>query len=310
MAHIVNIAFQGGTHGNYLRFCIDKYSRLTPDVAGTPFTDNNTSHQPLKYSDLIDLYHPIDNEPFFKNTDEPHILVTVDKEDLLFIERWVTMRAGDFKVNVSENTVSLHKIFLKQFLWKDKFKDTYNIDPSKESIPKFLMRDFYKLSFLDLDKNGFIVNDSRLRSNKPKNTFCFPLSSFWNKDKFYKTLQEASDRLDLKLDISDRTVHDNFLAGLNFLESKDRANDVIKAIQNKQDIDISVLDVVEQAYLSAWIEENNKFVIVPVCDQFFQSTGEILNWLKHYPQHYKAMNPNLPTFNNIPNPFHLWNSKK
>lgn len=310
MGNIVNIAFQGGTHGNYLRFCIDNYSKLTPDVIGTPFNDNNTSHRPLNYSDLIHRYHPSEQEPFFKNTDEPHILVTVDKEDILFIERWATMRAGDFKVNVSEKTVSLHNVFLKHFPWKDKFKKTYNIDLTKESIPKFLMRDFYKLSFLNLDKNGFIVRDKMYRQQKPKNTFMFPVSAFWNKDNFFKTLQEASDYLDLKLDISDRTVHDNFLAGLNFLESKDRTDDVIQAIQNNQDIDISALDVVEQAYVSAWIEENNKFVIVPMCDQFFQSTGEILNWLKHYPQHYKAMNPNLPKFNGIPNPFHLWNLKK
>ena len=312
MTNIVNIAFQGGTHGNYLRFCIDKYSKLTPNLLGTPFGNNNTSHKTLNYSDLIDVYHPSEQEPFFKNIDEPHILITVDKKDLVFIERWVTMRGGDLKVNVSEKTVSLQNELSTDFFvqWKDKFKKTYNMDLAKESIPKFLMRDFYKLSFLDLDKNGFIEFDNKLRSNKPKNTFCFPLSSFWNKDKFHKTLQEASDYLNLKLDISDSTMHDKFLAGLNFLQSKDRADDVIQAIQNNQDIDISALDVVEQAYVSAWIEENNEFVIVPVCDQFFQSTGEILNWLRYYPQHYKAMNPNLPTFNNIPNPFHLWNLKK
>ena len=75
-------------------------------------------------------------------------------------------------------------------------------------------------------------------------------------------------------------------------------------------MDIIHLDIVEQAYISAWIEKNYEFVVVPACDQFFQSTAEIINWLKHYPEHYKAMNPNLPTFNNIPNPFHLWNLKK
>ena len=310
MKKIVNIAFQGGTHGNYLRFCIDKFSTQTPDIIETPFTENNTSHKQLNYSGQIKRYHPLEEEPFFKHTNEPHILITVDKEDVMYIERWVTTRAGDHKVDITEESISVPESFLEDFPWADKFKKYYNVDLTKESIPKFLMRDFYKLSFMDLGKNGFVEFDKKLRLNKPKNTFCFPVSSFWDKDKFFETLQQASEHLQLNLDISDRTVHDSFINGLNFMETKDRVHDVIKAIQNHQDMDISKIDVVEQAYLSAWLEQNNKFVIVPQCDSFFQSTGEIAHWLKHYPEHYKAMNPNLPTFNDIPNPFHLWNLKK
>ena len=98
-------------------------------------------------------------EPFFKNTEEPHILITIQKEDLLFLDRWVTMRAGDFKVDVSKDLVNTHDKFLSNFPWTDKFKKYYNIDLTKHRAPKFLLRDFYKLSFLDPDKNGFIMLD-------------------------------------------------------------------------------------------------------------------------------------------------------
>ena len=310
MKRLVNIAFQGGTHGNYLRFCIDKFSTLTPEIEGTPFTKNNTSHVDLNNSDSVVRYHPEELYPHFRNTNEPHILITVDEEDLLFIERWVTMRAGDHKVDVLKNLVSVHSSFLQNFPWKDKFKKYYDIDLTKNSIPKFLMRDFYKLSFIDPDKNGFIIADKVLRENKPSNTFEFPISCFWDKDKFFSTLKQASEQLNLNLDLTDKTIHDSFMGRLNFYNTKHRASDVIQAIQDKQDIDIQNLDTVEQAYVSAWIEKNHKFVIVPLCNQFFRSTDEIFSWLEHYPQHYKAMNPNLPTFNDIPNPFHLWNLKK
>jgi hypothetical protein len=310
MKKIVNIAFQGGTHGNYLRFCIDKFSTLTPELVGTPFTENNTSHVNLNYSGSVDLYHPSETHPHFQSTNEPHILITIDKEDLPFLERWVTMRAGDHKVDVSKDLVSVHSYFLENFLWKDKFKKYYDIDLTKKSIPQFIIRDFYKLSFMDPDKNGFIIADKIFRENKPANTFEFPVSSFWNKNKFVDTLQKASNQLNLKLDLSDTIIHDTFLKGLNFLDTIHRVSDVIQAIRDKQDIDIKNLDTVEQAYVSAWIEKNHEFVIVPLCNKFFNTTGEIIDWLEHYPQHYKAMNPNLPTFNNIPNPFHLWNLKK
>ena len=310
MKKIVNIAFQGGTHGNYLRFCIDKFSTLTPELVGTPFTENNTSHVNLNYSGSVDLYHPSETHPHFQSTNEPHILITIDKEDLLFLERWVTIRSGDHKVDVLADQVSVHSYFLEDFSWKDKLKKYYNIDLTKDSIPKFLMRDFYKLSFMDPNKSGFIIADKVLRKNKPSNTFEFPVSSFWDKDKFFSTLKQASEQLNLNLDLTDTTIHNSFIDGLNFYNTKNRVLEVTKAIRDKQDIDIRALDTVEQAYVSAWLEKNHEFVIVPVCDQFFRSTGEIVNWLEHYPQHYKAMNPNLPTFNDIPNPFHLWNLKK
>ena len=310
MEKLVNIAFQGGTHGNYLRFCIDKFSTITPDIVGRPFNDNGTSHVDLKYSGRVEHYHPTPEAPFFKNTHERHILITIEKEDLLFIERWVTLRAGDNKVDTSKDLVEMHDNFLSDFPWKDKFLKYYNVDLAKDKAPKFLIRDFYKLSFLDPNKNGFIEFDKKLRTRQPKNTFCFPVSSFWNTDDFFDTLQRASDFLDLKLDISDKSIHKTFLNGLTFIDTKMRALEIIQAIQNKIDIDISDIDTVEQAYLSAWIEKEHRFVVVPQSNSFFKSTGEILTWLNHYPQHYKAMNPNLPKFNGIPNPFHLWNLKK
>ena len=310
MPNLINIAFQGGTHGSYLQFCIDKFSKKTKDLQGLPFTRNKTSHAKLEYSGLVMSYHPTFDG--YKNKDEPHILITMEEKDLLFIERWVTIRAGDFGVDTSKDLVKVTTEFLKRFSWDKKFKQYYNLDllKSNYTIPKFILRDSYKMSFLDPSKNGFIVNDKMLRTNMPKNTYLFPVSSFWDKNSFYESLKKLDEFFDLKLVISDTTIHDKFLQGLHFIETKNRGEEVITAIKNLQDIDITNLDTVEQAYVSAWIEKNNRFITIPVSNQFFRTTGEILQWLENYPEHYKAMNPNLPTFNNIPNPYHLWNSKK
>ena len=61
--------------------------------------------------------------------------------------------------------------------------------------------------------------------------------------------------------------------------------------------------MVEQAYLYAKLEETNNFITMPLSESFFKNTDEIIEYIKYYPEHYKAMNPNLPIFNNIPNPF-------
>jgi len=311
MGHIVNIAFQGGTHGNYLRFIIDKFSRLTEKLEGSPFTEIGTSHNELKYSNKINRYHPNKNYPYFINVDDPHILITVDKSDILFLERFVTIRAGDFKINTNSDIIKMNSNFLEKFQWGEDLKKYYNLDITKDyNLNRFVLRDFYKLTFLDPDKNGFIIVDKNLRDNKPKNTFCFPISSFWDKDRFFNTLEDVNKKFNLKIEVDNKKIHDEFLNNLKFLDTKHRADKVINYIQKNQNVEISDLDTVEQAYISAWIEKNYNFVQTPLCNSFFKSTGEIIQWLENYPNHYKAMNPNLPMFNGIPNPFHLWSLKK
>ena len=311
MGHLVNIAFQGGTHGNFLRFFIDKFSRHTKDIDGNPFTENHTSHLPVSYSGQVTKYHPTDHEPIYQNIDQPHILITIEKEDLMFIERWATIRAGDHKIDTSQDTVEVNSFFLKYFPWKEKFLKLYNLDLEKTpKIPKFLIRDFYKLSFLDPAHSGYIIADIFYRKNKPKNTFCFPVSSFWNEEKFYNTIEQVNKKFGLQLEIYDKTVYTTFHKNLHFLDTRYRVNEVINCIKDKKNISLQSLDRVEQAYISAWIEQTFDFITVPLQNSFFKSTLEICEWINYYPKHYKAMNPNLPTFNGIPNPFHLWNLKK
>jgi len=307
MNRLAHIAFQGGTHGNFLRYFIDKFSSLTPNIEGSPFGDNNTAHKTLNYSSLINRYHPNISAPYFSNTSEPHILITVEKEDILLLERWTTYRAGDYRINTTEENIKIHSKFATN--WKDTFLEFYNIDITKKLVPKFIMRDFYKLGFINPDNNGFIKYDKELRKHMPPNTFCFPVSCFWNQALFMKKILELNNKFNLKISLDDMTQHTIFLHKLD-INTKDRANKAIQAIQNKKNLDISDLDTVEQAFIAAWLEQNYEHILTPQINTFFQTTGEICLWLENYPQHYKAMNPNLPKFNNLDNPFYLWNQKK
>ena len=58
-AKLLNIVFQGGNFGNFLKFFLDKFSKLSPDLPGDPFTDIGTSHsvQDTKFSGLFQRYH-------------------------------------------------------------------------------------------------------------------------------------------------------------------------------------------------------------------------------------------------------------
>ena len=320
MERLLNIVFQAGCHGHFLRYFIDRFSALTPEIKELPFTENGTSHNTIKYSGLIHRYHPefgmgdiFSTTGEFENVDQPHVLISISIDNIFFLQRIVNGRAGDLKIELNQNYISLSPNYIKSYKIKNKFKTLYNMDVNEETkIPRFIFRDFFKLAFLDPTKDGFIEENNRLLLNLPANCKLFPLNAFWNKELFFSNIERINQEFDLKLIIDQNAeyVYDLFVKNIKQYDTRNRCETIIEALKNKENIDISDVDTVEQAYLSAWIEKNYKFITVPLTNYFFKSTGEILKWIEWYPEYYKAMNPNLPIFNGIPNPYHLHNLKK
>ena len=313
MGDIVNIAFQGGTHGNFLRYFIDRFSALTPAITELPFSNKGTSHNPINYSENIEIYHPSDNNNQFLRKNEQHLLITVASNDLLFLQRIVNERAGDMLVEFNSDFTKLSNVHLEISGLKDRCKQLCNIEVDENTaIPKFIFRDILKLGFLDTNKAGFIERNTLYLSRLPANCKTFPVGAFWDKELFFSTINRIDQELNLKLTLDENAdyVYDQFIKNIKQHSTLNRCETIIEALKNGENIDISEIDIVEQAYLSAWIEQNYEFVIVPLTNSFFKNTREISTWLEWYPQYYKAMNPNLPIFNGIPNPYHLHNLKK
>lgn len=313
--HLVSIAFEGGTHGNFLRYFIDRFSKLTPNIKELPFTENGTSHNNIKYSNLIDRYHPSKYPPYFKNKTIPHIFISIDEGDIFFLHRIVNTRAGDDKIDLNNENIKLSSSYIYNYDIEEKFKNLYdkNINENTE-IPRFIFRDFLKLAFLDKKKDGFIQKNKKYISNLPDNTFLFPIKVFWDKELFFKNIKQVSEKFNLDIDLNAEaeSIYGLFIKNIKQYDTRYRCENIIKILKNNENVNINIddIDTVEQAFLSAWIEKNYKFITVPLTNSFFKNTKEIQDWIEWYPQFYKAMNPNLPTFNGIPNPYHLHNLKK
>jgi hypothetical protein len=128
-------------------------------------------------------------------------------------------------------------------------------------------------------------------------------------------MKQISDKLNLDLDLNEeaKATHQEFLSKL-FIgnETLHRTDKIIKNIKENNDINIDCgnLDIVEESYIFAWIEKNYDFIQCPLSRDFFKNTSEIKEYVKYYPNHYKAMNPNLPKFNEIDNPYYLHKNEK
>jgi hypothetical protein len=319
---VVNIAYFGNSHGAFLKYFVDRFSKLTPKIDTEPFMPNGTSHNlSVKYSGKVERFafedptgQPVNNYEFVEKN-EPHILILIDEDSIFNYTRFMFFRDADHEFvgtsfKEANNLVTLSKEFLK--MYNKKIKEVYNYDISTGKCPKIIVRDFLKYFFLNPNDNRAFINSKKTLKNINNKTFCVNLSDIWHTEKFIEKMKEASNQLglDLLLDEEAISLHKKFLSKRATNNTFNRVFEVIEHIVQKKYYDCTKLDLVEQAYLSAWLEKNNSFIQIPHTREFFKDTLEIIEYIEFYPNHYKAMNPNLPMFNGIPNPFHLWSLKK
>ena len=108
---MINIAFQGSTHGNFLRYMLDRYSSLTPAINETPFTKTGTSHNLREedYSNFFKRTHP--HLWGWDPADQPHIVVTIEPEDVLLLQRIVYIRPADKGQDLHSNNIIIDESF-------------------------------------------------------------------------------------------------------------------------------------------------------------------------------------------------------
>jgi hypothetical protein len=318
-AKLLNIVFQGGTFGNFLKFFLDKFSKLSPDIEATPFTDTGTSHTLRRkhFSGLIQRYHLQFINDNVGETDLPVCMILPNTApDFLYLKTAQWFRAGDHK-NLPDHLWNKKILENKNSRSNDAVDNIcslYNISLDNEYIPKFIVRDWYKLEFLEDITTTY--NSQWFKTFKDHPFFCkqkthhFPLESFFKFDIFISNIKKLDSVFDIQLDFNRISeMQDIFMQGYNLDIYRQQTNLVTSIIDNllsNENMLIPELDVSFEGFLYARIEKTYPFVIAPLTNHFFKDTDEIRSYVKNYPEHYKAMNPLMPTFNNIPNPFYLY----
>ena len=303
-AKLLNIVFVGGTFGNFLKYFIERFSTKTPEMKDDPFTDTGTSHVigDKEYSGLVQKYHGSfinDNEG---KTDLPVcIIVPTRPKHYLYLKQAQLFRAGDDKVSPDD-------------LWKKavgemperlkasakKIKDLYNIEETAHFhwLPKFIIRDWYKLEFLqkleDTHDYQWFQTFKTHPFFKSQKTYQLDLESFFCVDTFLSSMAELDDVYQLDLDFDRmkemRTLFNN---GIELDKIRQECNMVESILDNGQDVDFRDLNVATEAYIYAYYEKQNKDIQMPLTNRFFRDRQEISQFLEHFPAWYKKNNPNI-----------------
>jgi len=301
-----------GCHGHYLTYLIDRLSNNTPTITELPFNNLGTSHKKLNYSGyvkFIDTLQHKDNA-HLKNT---HV-IKITGDDVLYYERVAMNRAEDAQrdLHTLHKDISFLKTYSKNFY--ENIVKTYKV--KNNTVPKWVLRDAWKLGFLDLENQGAVKDlkadvDWVTKTLKKNTIHLFPVTNFFTTEKLHEALTSLNDMLYLNLNLDRLSeIHTEFMQKNEILATHSHVFEILDAVDKRMPfVNINQLDIIQQAYVYAELEKSFDFVVMPMTNDFFRTSGEIIEYIDNYPEHYKAMNPNLPKFNNIDNPFFLHRQK-
>ena len=309
----VYIFNSAGCHGHYLTYLIDRLSRKTPELKELPFNSLGNSHLKVNYSGFSQFVDSHKHTAAIGLSNQ-NIVKLVFTNDVLYYERAAMNRAEDSDRDI--NTINKDISFLKQYNLEfyNKIRELYSI--KNDNVPKWMLRDAFKIGFLDWKNQGSVKRDREqiiwMNENFKNNKLHFThVNVFFSYESLKTELEELDKKFDLDLNFEElEMLYNEFSKRNKILHSHRNTDIVLNAVRDHKDISIPNLDIIQQAYVYAQLEKLHRFIVMPLTDYFFTTTGEILDFINLYPQHYKAMNPNLPTFNNIPNPFFLHRQNK
>ena len=301
---LLNIVFQTGTFGNFLRYFLERFSTKTPNITENPFTEIGTSHvlKPNEFSGLIQRYHTSfinDNEG---NTNLPICLITTSTEKHhLYLKKAHWFRVGDHKISPDDlwskavgDMPERLKEYAREIIKLYDIKDTAHFT----LIPKFIVRDWYKLEFLQDLKDTYDYQWAKAFENheffNDQKVFRLDLETFFGWDTFVENITELNDMFDLDLDFDRQAeMKELFNKGLSLDIIRQECNLVGDVLDNRSDLRLDQLDVSTEAFIYAEMEKANPEIQMPLTNRFFRDTEEIRQFIEHYPNWYRRSNPNL-----------------
>ena len=295
----IQIIYAPGTFGNCVRWMFDRFTK------GSKFKD---IYSPWNEHGRVHSFNDDDynTEKFVRghqvkgradspipNTDK--VVLSFDPKDIVFVERCKFYRIPGWE-NEKDRCKNIIRLADASFVSK-----TFGGNVKSKSVAKELI----KIQFHDMNNHKWWSAMDEFLSNKDH--YHFDMYSLWNNESLTNEFSKISEKYNLNLDI-DSNVIDNVVQKIkntHVVKTKDRANQIIGAIDSKINLECKDLDIIEQAYIEAELEKIHDSVLFPYGSNWFDDTDQINEFLSTYPTYLKHMNPRLRWYKNIRNPFYL-----
>ncbi len=145
--------------------------------------------------------------------------------------------------------------------------------------PRHVLREFFKIGFKNPEISGFLTQQKKQVYPGNSDVFYWPYSVFYDCDEFVKWIKKLAEWSNFSLDdeIGLRTLHQKFLQRQPYIKSKNKCDQLITRICDRDLFDLPKLTLLEQSYVEARLEKYfNKDKLSS--DGWFSNSQEIIDF--------------------------------
>jgi hypothetical protein len=132
------------------------------------------------------------------------------------------------------------------------------LGPVTPDCPRHILREFFQIGFENPANAGFITQQQLIRYDEWVDVYEFPFSAFYNKQRFLDQLTQIAMWAGIQYTTQQQAeqLHTLFLEKQPYKDSKNKCDDLVLRIQNNALTHIPVVDLLEEAYINAKLEQN------------------------------------------------------
>lgn len=286
MTDPIAIDFVAGTHGNFLETTLNKFFGLVSDSTD-PFTVLGTSHnksQNYNTNKVFCAEHWSERYPEQLKKFKKIISIRFTSDDLLLMSSVSLLRAGDQNLDndsLEVNTVSK----LNHRHYQDTLTLIYKsypfLDTTQESIPRHILREFYKFGFKNTNVNGYWVKQQQMRYQHACEVCYFEFSSFYDTEKFVDNIKLVQKMTGLHFDFCDEFYqrHNKFLSFIPYIKHKHQCDHIVNCVRQRVDLPIPKLTLLQESYINGQLENIYNKEMPFHQDEYFTSVKDVLYYI-------------------------------
>lgn len=283
---MIAIDFVAGTHGHFLETILNKFFNITPNIPDT-FTTTGTSHQKTdeyQKNKLFNAKHWFELYPDQLKNYNKVISIRFTQDDLLLVSSVSLLRAGDFNINDDELEIDTVNKLNNQF-YQSTLEQIYAaypfLDRLQTSIPRYVLREFFKFGFKDPGINGYWLKKQSMVYPRQCNVCYFDFSSFYNIDNFVLGINAIEKFVEKKFNFSPDFYqqHRKFLSFIPYQFHKQQCDYIIDCIKDNVEIDIPKLTLFQESYINGCLENIYHKEMPFHQEKYFTSTKDMLYYI-------------------------------
>lgn len=282
---LIPIDFVAGTHGHFLEVVLNNFFNITTTNLD-PFNSLGASHKVnSEYLDsrMFVARHWFEDSVNQLSQFDRVISIQFDHDDLLLVSSASLLRAGD--QGIDNDQLEIDTCFkLNNKFYQGLLAEILNaypdFDNSNGSIPRNILREFFKFGFLNPNINGYWKKQQQMHYTMP--VFIFKFKAFYNYNLFVNTLKELQDFIGLPFKFNNELelLHKKFLTLIPYVGHQLQCDNIISAIKQGQKETIPLLTMLQESYINSQLENIYKKEMPFHNLNYFTSTKDVLQYLE------------------------------